>query len=232
MTSTAVAVAMAEPVEQEAPHAETVFSTGNRPDDDLTVKTIELDEDGNEIEPDVDDVVMSIRDEYRIAHGVVIHGGGVGKPKEYTFCGLGCDMRNAVFILNIISMIGCIWAIAIKELLAGNESLLPAFISYRMWLVELLGIVCTAFGLAGAIRVTRWMIWVAIAWYSISSLLLMLLLLTKSHSMNPRCLVLTCLALAWNLVCVCPHAIFMQENRSRLQHPGQRRGRGIPHGNV
>ena len=229
---------MAESVEQDAPHAPTVVSTGNVIDDDLTVKTIELDEEGNEIEPDVDEVVISIRDEYRIAHGVAIpvggagNGGGVGKPKEHTFCGLGCEMRNAVFIFNILSMIGCIWAVAIKELLAGNESFLPFFFSERMWIVELLGIVCTAFGLAGAIRFNRWMILIAIAWYSISTVLLLSLLLTMSHSRNPRSLLLTSLALAWNLVCVCPHAIFLQEKRSRLQHPRQRRGRGIPHENV
>ena len=92
-------------------------------DDDLTARTIELDEDGNEIEPDINRTVISIRDEYRAAHGIIVPMGTTavpaddgpnssgstssnGKRKGNSFCGLRCrcDMRRTVLALNLINL--------------------------------------------------------------------------------------------------------------------------------
>ena len=234
-------------------------------DDDLTARTIELDEDGNEIEPDINRTVISIRDEYRAAHGIIVPMGTTavpaddgpnssgstssnGKRKGNSFCGLRCrcDMRRTVLALNLINLVGCLWSILIREMLGGghNGRFLPDTILApdrgghqvvmesvkQVSLGAILGIICTGIGLIGAIRLSRWMVWISIIWYTTLSILLLSLLLWLMSSspqmdINPWFLLFTFLVMDWNLVSVYAHVGFLREHRNNMHNQRRRRYR-------
>ena len=185
--------------------------------DDATVKTTELDADGNEME-----MVAVINDPLRqgpqqqnlpqVTPGVTAN---IHQRLGHSFCGLCCDMRRAVIILNSINLGIALFGIVLVAYVTSDKfqdyanDVEDDDYAYRLslYLEEqrrsiyigfVIAMVMYVIGVLGGIRFNHLIVVVVTIWYCV--LVITNMIFTFSLY-----------AILWNTLCLYPHIVFLVE---------------------